>query len=208
MNSVIIVDFGVGNLRSVQKMFERVGTRAVISSDADVIASAERLVLPGVGHFGSTVAAFRQSGLEQPLRHAVCSKGSALLGVCVGAQMLMTHGDEGDVSGLDLIPGRVIRFDFSALDAHAREMRIPHMGWRSLELIQASPLFPTGTTPRFYFTHSFHPKPAIDTDTLALARYGYDFAAAFGRGRVWGVQFHPEKSHVFGMDLLTRFSTA
>lgn len=201
MSSVIIIDFGVGNLRSIQKMFERVGTRALISSDPETIASAERLILPGVGHFGSTMSAFRESGLEQPLRYAV-SKGAALLGLCVGAQMLMTHGDEGDMPGLDLVKGRVVRFDFGEGSC----LKIPHMGWRSLRLLRSSALFADGTTPRFYFTHSYYPHPVDAAHTIATAKYGYDFAAVFSRDRIWGVQFHPEKSHVFGMNLLSQFA--
>lgn len=206
MTGVTIIDFGVGNLRSIQKMFERVGSRAVITSAADAVATAERLVLPGVGHFAATIDAFRQSGLEQPLRHAVLS-GAALLGVCVGAQMLLSHGDEGDVAGLDLVPGRVVRFSFENDSSESPSaLKIPHMGWRSLNLRRRSVLFADDAQPRFYFTHSYHPLLAETSDVLATACYGYEFAAIFARDRIWGAQFHPEKSHMFGMDMLRRFS--
>lgn len=188
-------------------MFDRIDVAACLSRDPDFIARSERIVLPGVGHFGATMDAFKRSGLEQPLRHALV-KGSALLGVCVGAQMLMSHGEEGNVPGLDIIPGRVVRFNFDDLAfASSNAPKIPHMGWRSLRLKKNSALFQTGEAPRFYFTHSFYSVPAHSDAVIATAHYGYEFTAAFSRERIWGVQFHPEKSHLFGMDLLSRFAS-
>ncbi|MHB2168619.1 imidazole glycerol phosphate synthase subunit HisH [Alsobacter sp. R-9] len=198
--SVVIVDYGVGNLRSIQKMAEHVGMRADISGDHAVVAGAARLILPGVGHFGRAVERFRAAGLEEPLKEAVIARGRPLLGLCVGAQMLLSWGEEGEAEGLALIPGRVVRLQESA------NLKVPNVGWREVVPLRDHDLFERHAKLRFYFMHSYRLEPEFQDDVVATSRHGQDFAAVIGRGAITGVQFHPEKSHLFGVDLFQRFA--
>ena len=194
----VVVDHGAGNLASVARALRRHGADALLSSDPERIAGADRLVLPGDGHFGEAMRALRERGLEAPLRRAVES-GAWLLGICVGLQMLFPGSDEAPgIRGLGLLPGRVRRF--------GRRLRVPHIGWNQLEAFRAGPLFrgvPEGGYA--YFLHSFYADPAEGRHWLAATEYGVRFAAAAGEGRVFGIQFHPEKSGRLGAAVLANF---
>ena len=205
--TIVVADYGVGNLNSVANMIRRSGAEPVLARTVDEVRRAERIVLPGVGAFDACRRALdRADGLEKALRDAV-AQGTPLLGICVGMQMLGTSSEEGVLPGLDLIPGRVRRFDPSRMSG-AESVRIPHMGWRSVT--------PRGTATllqgelkelnRFYFVHSFYFDCTAPEDVAGIAHYGHDFAAAIERGRVYGAQFHPEKSHKFGLSLFRNFA--
>jgi imidazole glycerol-phosphate synthase subunit HisH len=202
----VIIDYGIGNLRSVQKAFEAVGADVVRSDDPDVIRSAPRLVLPGVGAFGACMDALSEGGLVEPVLEAVAG-GTPLLGVCVGMQMLFESSDEMGVhEGLGLIEGRVTRFPAEMKDETGRPLKIPHMGWNRLELVHDSPLLNgIGDDAYVYFVHSYHAVPSDEQFTSASSHYGIDFPAVVARNRVSGVQFHPEKSQQTGLTILRNF---
>jgi glutamine amidotransferase len=198
---LVIVDYGMGNLRSVQKGLERVGHSATISSDPQVVAAASRVVLPGVGASADALRAVRERGLEQPLRAAVADR-KPLLGICLGLQMLfdVSHED-GEHVGLGLLPGEVVRFDID------KSLKVPHMGWNRAHQVGACPLFEgIDRDAYFYFVHAYHVVPADETVVAATTDYGGDFCSAVWRDRLFATQFHPEKSQSVGLRLLKNFA--
>jgi len=198
-----IVDYGVGNLASIKNMLKKAGKEALISSDPDTVSQADKLILPGVGAFDTCAEKLRQSGLTGILNKKVLEEGTPVLGVCVGMQLLMEGSEEGSQPGLGWIKGRVIKFRQEKLPSG---WKIPHMGWTDIIVKKPSPLFyGMYDEPRFYFVHSYHPDPADTADVLVEADYGYTFAAGLEHGNIAGVQFHPEKSHKFGLRLLSNF---
>ncbi len=205
--SIAIVDYGVGNLNSVSNMIRRAGAEARIVRTPAEVRQAERIVLPGVGAFDTCRRSLDQiSGLETAIRDAV-ERNVPLLGICVGMQLLATSSDEGCRAGLDLVPGRVRRFDLKSMPA-AQSLRVPHMGWCPVAPRGRSTLF-TGELKqlnRFYFVHSYYFECTEKDDCAGIARHGHDFTAAIERRRVYGVQFHPEKSHRYGMALFRNFA--
>jgi glutamine amidotransferase len=201
-----LLDYGIGNIRSLEKAFEAVGARPVRTSDPADVAAADRVVVPGVGAFGACAAALREHGLWQPVLDAAAS-GTPLLGVCVGMQLLFEGGEEhGAHAGLGLLPGRVVRFPAS--DAVGARLKVPHMGWNTLDVPSETPLLAGLDTDAWvYFVHSYHATPAEHSDVLAWSHYGgRAFPAVVGRGNVTGAQFHPEKSQAAGLRLLRNFA--
>lgn len=205
--SIAIVDYGVGNLNSVANMIRRAGADARFVRTPAEVRQAERLVLPGVGAFDACRRSLDQiNGLEMAIRDAV-ERDVPLLGICVGMQMLATSSDEGSLAGLDLVPGRVRRFDLKGMAA-AQSLRVPHMGWCPVAPRGRSTLF-TGELNelnRFYFVHSYYFECTETDDCAGIARHGHEFTAAVERRRVYGVQFHPEKSHRYGLALFRNFA--
>ena len=197
---VTIIDYGSGNLRSVQKAIERLGTEARITDDASVVAEADRLILPGVGAFGDAIRALEARGLVEPIRAHVRAD-RPFLGICMGLQLLFETGWEGGRhAGLGILEGEVARFDLPA------GMKVPHMGWNEVRWrpIAGQPLS-TGPESHFYFVHSYVARPRDAAVVAATANYGGDFCAAVARGRLLATQFHPEKSQAAGMALLQGF---
>ncbi|MFZ9445024.1 MAG: imidazole glycerol phosphate synthase subunit HisH [Actinobacteria bacterium] len=195
---VAVLDYGIGNLRSAQKALEHVGADAVLTDDPQVAASADAVVLPGVGAFGACMDALRASGLEPAVRAAVAS-GRPFIGICVGMQMLFDASDEDPgATGLGIIPGRV-RFIPEGVTR-------PQMQWNRLNVTSDDPMFAgLGDAPWMYFVHSLHGVPDDPADVVATVRYGTDLNVAFRRGNVFAVQFHPEKSASAGLALLANF---
>jgi glutamine amidotransferase len=196
---IAVVDYGRGNLGSVEKAFGRLGLPAVVTQEPGVVSDAEALVLPGDGAFHDAMASLGDLGLLGPLRAAL-DDGRPFLGICLGYQLLFTESEEfGHGKGLDVIPGRVRRFPAG--------LTVPHMGWNQVEHRGDLPLFegiPSGT--HFYFVHSYYPEPAAPGLPVATCEYGVTFPAALGRGAVLGTQFHPEKSQRWGLRLLENFA--
>ncbi|KAA1261590.1 Imidazole glycerol phosphate synthase subunit HisH 1 [Rubripirellula obstinata] len=201
---ITIVDYQMGNLRSVQKAFEKVGVEARISSEPGEIAAAEKLVLPGVGAFGDAMAEIRRRDLAGPIVDFIGS-GKPFFGICLGLQLLFERGFEhGEYEGLGIIKGDVVRFD----PAKMGDLKVPHMGWNTIVKKGSSPLLadiPDQT--HFYFVHSYYVQPA-DASVVALqCDYGHPFCAAIEKGNVFATQFHPEKSQADGLKLLSAFAS-
>ena len=200
---ITIIDYGMGNLHSVQKGFERVGLKAEVTSDPDRVARADRLVLPGVGAFRDCYNNLKSAGFVEPLKDHVKS-GKPMLGICVGLQLLYTESEEfGTTPGLDIIPGKVVKFptDMKRGDDH---LKVPHMGWNQLTIKDKHPLFKNiPQDSYFYFVHSY--ALAVGTDTIATCTHGAPFTAAVHKNNFYGVQFHPERSSTAGAQLLKNF---
>ncbi|MBW7840882.1 MAG: imidazole glycerol phosphate synthase subunit HisH [Chitinophagaceae bacterium] len=200
---ITIIDYGVGNLRSIQNMLKKIGIDVKISGRAEDIQSAEKLILPGVGHFDYGMQHLCESGLVGILNDEVLIKKKPILGICLGVQLLTQSSEEGNEKGLGWIKGKTVAFDRNRLSSG---QKIPHMGWAEINAYVQSKLFTAMyDDPRFYFVHSYHLQLDYPEDVLAQAHYGYDFAAGIEHENIVGVQFHPEKSHKFGMKLLENF---
>ncbi len=209
MNKIVVVDYGMGNLRSVAQALRHVAPDAEIQISGDVadIRSADRLVLPGQGAMRDCMASLRSAGVEQALLEVARTK--PLLGVCVGEQMLFEHSAEGDTACLGLLPGRVVRFDLqSRLQADGSRFKVPQMGWNRVWQKQSHPLWQgIADGSYFYFVHSYHAQPSQHTDIAAETDYGGRFACAVGRENIFATQFHPEKSATAGLQLYRNFVT-
>lgn len=199
---IALIDYGAGNVRSVHKALEEVGAEVRLAREPDAVVPADKLVLPGVGAFGDCMASLRRADLIDPLLKAV-ERGKPLLGICVGMQVLFEEGEElGPHAGLGLLPGRVVRFP----DALAGQgLKIPHTGWNQIEPTTEPPLFhdlPPGAWA--YFNHAYYCEPG-EEHVLATTDYGGLFVSVVGRDRIYGVQFHPEKSQQVGLRILRNF---
>jgi glutamine amidotransferase len=200
MTSVAILDYGMGNLRSVEKALEHVGVDAIRTADLDRANEADGLILPGVGAFPEAMRRLRESGIDEFVRERVAA-GTPLLGICLGMQLLFDSSSENEgADGLGLLRGGIAPL-------RADGLKVPHIGWSPLRWERESPLADSlaDETP-FYFVHSFDPRPEDDDDVLGTAAYGERFAAAVSRPPVYGVQFHPEKSSSAGLRLLENFA--
>ena len=199
-----IVDYGVGNIQAFINLFDRLGIEAQRASDPRAIEEATHLILPGVGHFDHAMQCLNESGMRPTLEELVLGKGVPLLGVCVGMQMLSTGSDEGKLPGLNWVPGRVRAFSSAA---HLTHLPVPHMGWNDLRTSVGSKLFTKNfdEVPQFYFLHSYYFDAEDKVDVAATANYGLNFDAVVSREHIHGVQFHPEKSHRWGAQLLKNF---
>lgn len=203
---IAIVDYGMGNLRSVQKGFERVGADARIVTSAEEISRASKIVLPGVGAFANAIEHMRTHEFVDPVIEAIDS-GRPFLGICLGLQLLLDVSyEDGEHTGLGVVPGKVVRFDFSDLPA-ARGLKIPHMGWNQLTWDEPCPVLAgleQGT--HFYFVHSYHVQPIEADVNVARSDYGRSFVAMVWRDNLFAMQFHPEKSQRDGLRILENFS--
>ena len=200
---IVIIDYGVGNLTSIQNMLKKAGYESIITGKKDDIIGSDKIILPGMGHFDHCMQQFNRSGLRNIVESIVFEKKVPVLGICVGLQMFMRSSEEGKEPGLGWIEGKTIGFRQESMD---KEMKIPNMGWLDAWKQKNSKLLDGLFEPRFYFAHSFHIKPDDESDVLLSAEYGYPFAAAVEKGSIVGVQFHPEKSHRYGMLLLKNFA--
>lgn len=200
---IVIIDYGMGNLGSILNMLKKVGAQAKVSAGVEEIEQADKLILPGVGAFDSGMQRLAELGLIDVLNEKVLRRKTPTLGVCLGMQLLMKRSAEGALPGLGWIDGETIRFQF---DPRETRLKIPHMGWNTAAVQRDGALFKeVEPGARFYFVHSFHVVCHDPQDVVALTHYGYDFASAVQRGNVMGVQFHPEKSHKFGMKIYKNF---
>jgi glutamine amidotransferase len=198
---IAIIDYGMGNLRSVQKALAAVGAEGTITADPEAVRTADRVILPGVGAFASAIAELRRTGLAEAFTEAV-RRGAPCLGVCLGLQLLFDGSDEdGDHTGLGLIPGRIVRFRSKP------GLKVPHMGWNTLDMARPSPLFDgLDEAPSVYFVHSYYARPDRPADVLATSDHGGPFAAAVGRDNLLACQFHPEKSQHAGLAMYANFA--
>lgn len=201
---IVIVDYGMGNLGSILNMLKKIGAEAVISSRIEEIEQASKLILPGVGAFDNGMRNLAERGVQAVLDRKVLGEKTPILGICLGMQLFSRQSEEGRLPGLGWIEAETVRFRFDEVNSH---LKIPHMGWNTVRVAKESPLFrDTNGEERFYFVHSFHVVCRDRRDILAETPYGFDFTSAVQRGNIMGVQFHPEKSHRFGMKLLKNFA--
>jgi glutamine amidotransferase len=200
---ITIVDYGLGNLGSIQNMLRKLGHESELTSDPARVATAGALILPGVGAFDLGMRNLRDLGLLEPLVRRVRVDHVPVLGICLGAQLMTRRSEEGQEPGLGWIEADTVRFN----GPEVADLPVPSMGWSPVRLGTAHCLFDgAAAETRFYFVHSYHFRCDNPADVIAWSSYGYEFAAAFAKDNVMGVQFHPEKSHRFGMQLLDRFA--
>jgi glutamine amidotransferase len=201
---IVIIDYGMGNLGSIQNMLKKVGAVAAkISSDPKDIEQADKLILPGVGAFDTGMQRLRETGLIPLLNEKVLKAKTPTLGVCLGMQLLAKVSEEGELPGLGWLDAETIRFRF---DPKQTGLKVPHMGWNTVKIQREGTLFKDMyPEARFYFVHSYHVVSHNPNDVLTLTDYGYDFVSAVQREHIMGAQFHPEKSHKFGMKLYKNF---
>ncbi len=199
---IVVVDYGMGNVGSVLNMLRKLGAKSCLSAEPIEIASADRFILPGVGAFDAGIRNLTGIAGYEMLCQRVLQDGAPILGICLGMQLFTKSSEEGVLPGLGWIDARTVRIP----DAGSGTLRLPHMGWNVAHAVRPSPLFPSSTDPqRFYFVHSYHVVCHDDDDVLAQTSYGITFTSSLCRGNIVGAQFHPEKSHRFGIGFLDRF---
>lgn len=200
--TIAIVDYGMGNPGSISNMINKVGRLAIITSDPDEISSASYIILPGVGSFDNAVLKLQNTGIWDAIHESVFNSNAKFLGICLGMQLLLNGSEEGKLAGLGWVDGYVRKFD---LQEHSR-LKVPHMGWNVVNPTAKQSLFGDANEElRYYFVHSYHAQCENIADVLATTNYGYEFTSAVGQENIMGVQFHPEKSHRFGLQLFKNF---
>ena len=201
---IVILDYGLGNLGSILNMLKKIGAPAAkISSDSKDIEQADKLILPGVGAFDTGMQRLRETGLIGLLNEKVLKAKTPTLGVCLGMQLITKVSEEGELPGLGWIDAETIRFRFNSRQTG---LKVPHMGWNTVKILRKGTLFADMyDNPRFYFVHSYHVVSHNPENVLATTEYGYEFASVIQQGHIMAAQFHPEKSHKFGMKLYKNF---
>ena len=198
---IALVDYGLGNIQAFANIYRRLGIDSVTATKPAELEQADKIILPGVGAFDWAMKRLEESGLRNALDHEVLSCEKPVLGVCVGMQMMAKSSDEGSLSGLGWIDARVVKFDNCN-----RDIRLPHMGWNDVVPTHHETLFHNIEDPRFYFLHSYYFQPSNPSVVLAQADYGHTYTSAVSERNIYGTQFHPEKSHHWGVQLLKNFA--
>ena len=202
MSGILILDYGTGNLNSVKRTLDRIGTTATVSSRAGDVLRADKIIMPGVGHFGKAMAKLQELGLRDALSEAVLSKRIPVLGICLGMELMANTSEEGDSTGLGWIDAEAVRFDLGA----ATTYKVPHMGWNQVNVKKDSRLMKgIDDEAEFYFAHSYHLRVKDRADLLSETDYGVAFPSAIEKDNIFGVQYHPEKSHDAGRRVLRNF---
>lgn len=197
-----VLDYGIGNFGSVIRMIEKVGGSARRISTPEELLRANKIILPGVGHFDRGMSQIHERGLVEALRERVVKQGTPMMGICLGMQLLCAGSEEGALPGLGFVDADVRKFQ----SLPGQNLKIPHMGWNTIRVTRSNPLIETaGEEQRFYFVHSYYVVPRAPDLAIVMATHGVEFCAAFQAGNIFGAQFHPEKSHRFGMALMKRF---
>lgn len=201
-SKIVIVNYGMGNLNSVKRTMDRLRVDSIVSSEPKDVADADKIILPGVGHFGKAMDNIKKLGLLDVMNEAVLGERKPILGICLGMQLLAKKSEEGDSEGLGWIDAEVVKFDVS----DKLKYKIPHMGWNQVSIKKTSPLMENiAEMAEFYFVHSYHVKIENAADVLNETEFDYVFPSAVERDNIFGVQYHPEKSHDAGAQLLRNF---
>lgn len=200
---IAIIDYNMGNVASIENILRKIGTEAIITSDPSVIRKASKIILPGVGAFDYGMMNLDKLGIIEVLKETVIESNVPLLGVCLGMQLLTDDSEEGTLKGLGFVKAHTKKFKS---EYNGEKLRIPHMGWNYINVKSDTGLFKNSLDDmRFYFVHSYYVECESDENILATTEYGGKFASAIGKDNIMGVQFHPEKSHKYGMNLLRNF---
>lgn len=199
---VTIIDYGVGNLGSILNMFKKIGVEAKLTQSINDVIDAKKLLLPGVGSFDYGMKMLNDTGYVEAINQKVLTEKISILGICLGMQLMTKRSDEGSLNGLGWFDAETVKFD---LDTTI--FKVPHMGWNEVKVEKPNKLFEDMyDEPRFYFVHSYHIKCNKNEDVLLTTKYGYDFVCGIRKDNIYGAQFHPEKSHKYGMKLLKNFA--
>ncbi|MCH8903679.1 MAG: imidazole glycerol phosphate synthase subunit HisH [Bacteroidetes bacterium] len=203
---IVIVNYGLGNLASIKNMFKKIGAESIISSDLEVIGNAEKLLLPGVGAFDNGMTHINDLGFRQILNKKVMEDKVPILGICLGMQLLTRSSEEGQLEGLGWIDAKCDKFNFESIETDTK-LRVPHMGWNEVNIQNNQTLFKgfEQGDAAFYFVHSYHVVCENEADIMGMTPYGYEFVSVIQKDNIFGAQFHPEKSHKYGMRLLKNF---
>lgn len=200
---IVIIDYGLGNLRSVQKSFERANIKVKISSDINEIEKAKKLVLPGVGHFGKGMDNLKSSGLIDVLNKKVLVDKTPILGICLGMQLMTEYSEESNSKGLGWIEAKTLRFEKDK----TKKFKVPHIGWNSIDIINDNNLLnKIKNESQFYFVHTYYVLCKKEKEIMTKSNYGIEFHSSFRKDNIFGVQFHPEKSFSVGLQMLVNFS--
>ena len=199
---LVVIDYGINNSSSVVRMIQKVGGNVRLGTKPHDLLEASKIVLPGVGHFDEGMKLLNESGFSESIKECVLNKKIPVLGICLGMQLLCECSEEGTQKGLGLVPAEVLHLE----DSSREELKIPHMGWNTLEITRPNPLIQESPEEqRFYFVHSYYVQPKSDELCIARTLYGTKFCSALNSENIFGVQFHPEKSHRFGISLMRKF---
>ena len=199
---LVVIDYGINNSSSVVRMIQKVGGNVRLGTKPHDLLEASKIVLPGVGHFDEGMKLLNESGFSESIKECVLNKKIPVLGICLGMQLLCECSEEGTQKGLGLVPAEVLHLE----DSSREELKIPHMGWNTLEITRPNPLIQESPEEqRFYFVHSYYVQPRSDELCIARTLYGTKFCSALNSENIFGVQFHPEKSHRFGISLMRKF---
>lgn len=202
-NNIVIIDYNMGNLRSVYNKFNRMGVECIVTSNKQEIEKAHKLILPGVGHFKNAMQNLQELGLIELLNKKVLIEKIPMLGICLGIQLFCNHSEEGDCCGLGWIDAEVVKFNVS----DKIKYKVPHMGWNDVSIINKNNVDDViKIEDQFYFVHSYHIKCNNPSDVWMTSVYDYEFVSAIHRDNIYGTQFHPEKSHDAGYELLKKFA--
>lgn len=200
---LVIIDYGMGNLRSVEKSLKRIGIESKISSNENDIEAADKLILPGVGHFKNGMNNIIRLGLDKTLNKKVIQDKIPILGICLGMQLFTKFSEEGEVEGLGWIEAKTVRFNFNGIQ---EKYKIPHIGWNSLIISKKATVYDGITSDdSFYFVHSYYVHCSDTQDILSKTLYGNEFVSSFQKNNITGMQFHPEKSYAAGLKIFTNF---
>lgn len=203
MNTILVINYNMGNIGSIAKKIQRIGSSVLVSSKPDDIITASKIILPGVGHFQKAIENLKQLQLLDALNEAILIRKIPILGICLGMQLMARHSEEGNVEGLGWFDADVVRFRIS----DQLKYKVPHMGWNNAMIENESPIFKgISQDAMYYFVHSYHIKCKNKEDILATTEYEYSFTSAIQNGNIFGVQFHPEKSHDWGEQIFKNFA--